>query len=203
MTGPWQDYLAATQRLDAVRREAAEVVAAEAAALKAAREELPAVRARLALQQQRLAEVATTGGTPAPSLIPSQVDTAAANRQVAGGPVVVLAALRQARSTVDVADAAIAAGAPSRRFDLRPLLVYSPIAAILLLFQIYLLVVVDPRPGSLLVLIPCDAVLAALGWGVGWLMIAPILKTRDRAGALGAVVCALPVVLTMLAFILR
>ncbi|MBB5871248.1 hypothetical protein F4553_004627 [Allocatelliglobosispora scoriae] len=203
MTGPWQDYLSATQRLDAVRREAAEVVAAEAAALTAAREELPAVRARLALQHQRLVEVATAGGGAPPPLIPTQVDTAAANRQVAGGPVVVLAALRQARSTVDVADAAIAAGAPAGKFDLRPLLVYGPIALLLLLFQAYLLVVVDPRPGTLLLLVPCDALLAVLGWGIGWLLVAPILKTKQRAGGLGAIVCALPVALVMLAFLVR
>lgn len=200
MTGPWQDYLNAAQRLDAVRREAAEVVAAEAAALRAAREELPAVRARIALQQQRLSEIAASGGGSPPALIPTQADAAAANRQVNGGPAVVLAALRQARSTVEVADAAIATGAPSRALDLRPLLVYGPIAAVLLAVQVFLTIVSDSRVGSLVFLVPCDATMAVLGWGLGWLLVKPILKTRDRGALLGALVCALPVVLSLLGF---
>ncbi|NUT35710.1 MAG: hypothetical protein HOV79_21860, partial [Hamadaea sp.] len=53
MSGAWQEYLEAAERLDTVRREAAAGVAAEQAALRAAREELPPIRARLALQQQR------------------------------------------------------------------------------------------------------------------------------------------------------
>ncbi|MEV0130769.1 hypothetical protein AB0H83_20190 [Dactylosporangium sp. NPDC050688] len=54
----WLNYVAAGQRLDAVRREVIAVVAEHKAALKAARDDLSAIRAKLAHHQAYLTEVA-------------------------------------------------------------------------------------------------------------------------------------------------
>jgi hypothetical protein len=154
------------------------------------------------LQHQRLVEQAAAAGSAVPALLPSPAEAATARQQVNGGPAVVLAALRQARAMIDVADATLAAGTPGPSLSLRPLLVYGPIAGILLVVQLFLSLVFDPRGGSLLVLVPCDASMAVLGWATGWLLVKPILRTRDRGAALGALVCAVPVVLSLAGFVI-
>ena len=66
----WDDYLAAAQRLDAVRRDAAAATAARTAATQAAGQELATVRQRLALQAARLADLAARAGMAPPVLTP-------------------------------------------------------------------------------------------------------------------------------------
>lgn len=98
----WQDYLAAVQRLDAVRRTAATAAGEQAQGVRTAREELTGIRARLVPQQARLRAL----GVPEEDLRPSEPEVAAAGRAMAGGPEAVLAALREARANADAADSA-------------------------------------------------------------------------------------------------
>jgi hypothetical protein len=133
----WQEYLAATRRLDAVRRGAATAAGEQAQTVQVARQQLTAVRARLAPQQSRLRKL----GVPELALTPTHPEVAAAARALAGGPEAVLAALRQARSTADTVDATLAgtrlpgplaglAGAPRWLHNL--LFLYAPLALALL-----------------------------------------------------------------------
>lgn len=200
LTGVWQEYLEAAERLDAVRREAAAGVAAEQSAVRAAREELPPIRARLALQQQRMAEMATVSGRPMPVLVPSPAETASAERAVTGGPAVVLAALRQAMSTVDVADGALAQ-APTRppSATTRNLGVYGGLAAVALLAQIVFVLLVDERTRPLYA--GCTGFLLGFGaFGIGW--IATGVVSRTRTAAVGLAVVALPLLLSTAVFTL-
>ncbi|MDW5325546.1 hypothetical protein [Plantactinospora sp. KLBMP9567] len=98
----WQDYLAAAQRLDEVRRSAATAAAEQDRGVHSAREELAGIRARLVPQQSRLRAL----GVAEADLVPSEREVAAAGQAMAGGPQAVLAALRDARATADAADAA-------------------------------------------------------------------------------------------------
>ncbi|MFY1689335.1 hypothetical protein [Plantactinospora sp. WMMB782] len=98
----WQDYLAAAQRLDAVRRSAATAAADQERGVQSAQEELAGMRARLVPQQSRLRAL----GVVEADLVPSQPEVAAAGVAMVGGPQAVLAALRDARATADAADAA-------------------------------------------------------------------------------------------------
>ncbi|MDG6100723.1 hypothetical protein Daura_02725 [Dactylosporangium aurantiacum] len=80
----WLNYVAAGQRLDAVRREVIAVVAEHKAALKAARDDLSAIRAKLAHHQAYLTEVAQeVGGRPF-ELVPSWQETQAAAAVLTG-----------------------------------------------------------------------------------------------------------------------
>jgi hypothetical protein len=192
-TGAWQEYLEAAHRLDSVRREAAATVAAEQQALRAAREELPAVTARLALQQQRLNEIALRAGAPL-DLTPTSADAQAAARAVAGGPAVVLAALRQARSTVDGADAALAQNPTPQPAPLRRnLSVYGSIALAALIIHVTFITLIDDRTKPLYA--GCTAFLLTLvSFGIGWIITGMV--SRTRTAALGLVVCALPLALS-------
>ena len=127
----WQEYLAAAQRLDAVRRGATAAAGQQAQGVQTAREELTGVRARLVPQQSRLREL----GVPEEELLPSQPEVAAAGRAMTG-PESVLAALRQARATADAADAVVRDGPtgplPWPAGWPRGLLVYGPVALAIL-----------------------------------------------------------------------
>ena len=80
----WLNYVAAGQRLDAVRREVIAVVAEHKAALKAARDDLAAIRAKLAHHQAYLAEVAReVGGRPF-DMVPSWQETQTAASVLTG-----------------------------------------------------------------------------------------------------------------------
>ncbi|GAA2613919.1 hypothetical protein GCM10010399_51020 [Dactylosporangium fulvum] len=74
----WLEYVAAAQRLDVVRREVIAVVAEHKAALKAARDDLAAVRAKLAHHRAFLAEVAGEAGGRPIEYEPSWQETQAA-----------------------------------------------------------------------------------------------------------------------------
>lgn len=193
MTGSWQEYLDAAHRLDSVRREAAAASAAEQQALRAAREELPAVKARLALQQQRLTEFALRTGAPL-DLGPTAADVQTAENAVAGGPAVVLAALRQARSTVDVADAALAQSpVPSPTSIRRNLTIYGAMSMAALVIHVAFIMLVDDRTKPLYA--GCTAFLLTLvSFGIGWVITGMV--SRSRTPILGVLVCALPLVLS-------
>jgi hypothetical protein len=203
----WDDYCAAAQRLDAIRRGAASAAGEQAQAVRVARDELTAVRARLVPQQARLRE----SGVPDEELRPTAADAAAAGQTMAGGPAEVLVALRQARMTADGADAALlgTGGGPARAgagrasgrrsAALRNLLVYGPFAAAVLLAQIalYLAAGAGRSQYALGCALLLPVVAFALGWlGVGIAFPAPPGGRVDRTPAFGALVCAVPLALT-------
>src|SRR5207247_11324367 len=70
VTSAWEEYLAAAQRLDTVRRDAATAAGARATAVQNAGQELAMVRQRLTLQRARLSDLATRAGMAAPCLTP-------------------------------------------------------------------------------------------------------------------------------------
>ncbi|OJF13899.1 hypothetical protein [Couchioplanes caeruleus] len=206
--GPWDDYLAAAQRLDAVRRAASAAAGEQAATAQAAQQELTAVRARLAPQRARLVQDL---GVPEARLIPQPAEQAPAAQAVAGGPTAVLAALRQARATADAADAGMLGPGPAG--PLRPwarnLLVYGPFAAAVLIVQI-VLYLVAPSGSLPTYALLCGLSLPLLAYGLGWLTIGFVYgggpQKVDRTPVVGAVTCLTPVLLTcmgvgLLAFI--
>ncbi|MFI5493337.1 hypothetical protein [Actinoplanes sp. NPDC051859] len=204
----WDDYLAAAQRLDAVRRAASAAAGEQAVTAQAAQQELLAVRARLAPQRSRLAQ---DFGVPEARLIPLQAEQAAAAQAVSGGPAAVLAALRQARATADAADAGMLGPGPGE--PLRPwarnLLVYGPFAAAVLIVQI-ILYLVAPAGSLPTYALLCGLSLPLLAYALGWLTIGFVYgggpERVDRTPVVGAVTCLTPVLLTcmgvgLLAFI--
>jgi len=198
----WDEYCAGAQRLDEIRRGAATAAGEQARAVRAAREELGAVRARLVPQQSRLREA----GVPDDELMPTPADTAMAEQAVGGGPVQVLAALRQARMTADGADAALlgagvggGAGKGLRTAALRNLLVYGPFALTVLVVQIVLLFVSSGSAGGAYAL-GCGVLLPVTAFGLGWLGVGIAFPAApgervDRTPLFGAVVCLVPAVL--------
>ncbi|MEV4514992.1 hypothetical protein AB0K00_39280 [Dactylosporangium sp. NPDC049525] len=80
----WLNYVAAGQRLDVVRREVIAVVAEHKAALKAARDDLSAIRAKLAHHQAFLAEIAREAGGRPFDLVPSWQETQTAAAVLTG-----------------------------------------------------------------------------------------------------------------------
>lgn len=104
LDGAWQEYLAAAQELDGVRRAAAVAAAERRETLRAARDELVAVRRRLTVQQARFAEVTGRHAVRLPTLTPRATEVNAALAP-GSGPGEVLAGLRAAQATIDDADA--------------------------------------------------------------------------------------------------
>jgi len=195
--GPWADYLAAAQRLDAVRRAASAAAGEQQQAAAAARQELSAVRARLVPQQARLIR---DFGVPEGDLTPRPAELEAAAQTVAGGPAAVLAALQQARRTADAADATIIGPAPSRA--LRPwarnLLIYGPFAAAVLIVQI-VLYLVAPQGSVPTYALLCGLSMPVLAFGLGWVTIGFVYGGDgpvDRTPIIGAIACLTPVLLT-------
>jgi hypothetical protein len=208
MSGAWEEYLAAAQRLDAVRRGAAAAADEQATAVQAARDELAGVRARLAPQHSRLRDL----GVREEDLLPSSTDLAAATRSVADGPRAVLAALRQARATADAADAlVVGSGATDARSSFgagrspaapRNLLVYGPFALVVLAIQLALYLTADGDSVPVTALL-CGLAMPAAAFGLGWLTIGLVFPPGpdgrvDRTPVLGAAVSAVPVLLTCL-----
>jgi hypothetical protein len=197
--GPWADYLAAAQRLDTVRRAATTAVSEQAATVQAAGHELVAVRARLAPQRARLVQ---DFGVPMESLTPTDAELMQATQAVAGGPAVVLAALRQARGTADAADATMLAGTGQHR-TWRPwarnLMVYGPFAAAVLIVQIVLYLVAPSGSVPTYALL-CGLSMPVLAFGLGWVTIGFVYGGGpgkvDRTPIIGAIACLTPVLLT-------
>ncbi|WP_433827594.1 hypothetical protein ACQP2E_37040 [Actinoplanes sp. CA-015351] len=194
--GPWADYLAAARDLDAVRRAASSMAGEHAETVTAARQELSSVRARLSPQRARLTR---DFGVPDLDLTPQPEDQAVAMAKVAGGPAAVLAALREARVTADAADHAFIGPAPlgPHRPYGRNLLVYGPFAAVVLLVQVILFLLVGSPPDYALV---CALSMPLLAFGLGWATIGFVYEDEgvkvDRTPVLGVIVCLVPVLLT-------
>ncbi|MFD0519559.1 hypothetical protein [Paractinoplanes durhamensis] len=181
-----------------MRRAASAAAGEQQAAVTAARQELSAVRARLAPQAARMVR---DFGVPETELTPRPAELEAAMRAVTGGPAAVLAALQQARQTADAADATIIG--PALAGPLRPwvrnLLVYGPFAAAVLIVQIVLYLVAPSGSVPTYALL-CGLSMPVLAFGLGWVTIgfvygggpAPV----DRTPILGAVTCLTPVLLT-------
>ncbi|MFG3422392.1 hypothetical protein [Micromonospora sp. NPDC048063] len=199
VSAAWTDYLAAARQLDGVRRDAATAAGEQARSVQAAREELTAVRTRLAAQETRLRE----RGVPPISLLPTPPELTEAARSMAGGPAAVLSALRAARGRADAADATLAARGLPRlaAWPARPrnLLLYAPLALLVPLIQVALFVATGPGAASVAALLcglPMPAVAFAAGWlGVGRLFPAGEGDRVDRTARLGALVCLVPAVL--------
>jgi hypothetical protein len=196
--GPWADYLAAAQRLDAVRRAASAAASEQQAALTAAHQEFADVRARLAPQHARLVR---DFGVPEMELTPRPAELESASLALAGGPTAVLAALQQARRTADAADATIIGPAP-RGGPLRPvarnLLIYGPFAAAVLIVQI-VLYLVAPQGSVPTYALLCGLSMPVLAFGLGWVTIGFVYGGDgpvDRTPIIGAITCLTPVLLT-------
>ncbi|WP_025617416.1 hypothetical protein [Salinispora cortesiana] len=196
----WAEYLAATRQLDEVRRSAATAAGEQAREVAAAREELATVRAQLAGQEARLRD----SGVPPISLAPTPPELSAASRSMASGPATVLAALREAASRVESADAALAArglvnlaGWP---VIARNLLCYAPLALLMPLVQLILLAVTGPSTVSATALVvglaTPAAAFAAGWWWVGRLAGPETGGQPDRTPRLGVLVCLVPAILT-------
>jgi hypothetical protein len=198
LAGPLADYLDAAQRLDAVRRAASSAAGEQAATLQAARQELVAVRARLAPQRARLVQDL---GVPESDLVPQTADQVLAAQAVAGGPAAILAALRQARSTADAADATMVGGGQRQAAQWRPwarnLLVYGPFAAAVLIVQI-VLYLVAPSGSLPTYALLCGLSMPVLAFGLGWITIGFVYGPGkvDRTPIVGAIACLTPVLLT-------
>ena len=195
----WAGYLAAAQRLDAVRRAASSAVSEQAQTVEAAQQELAGVRARLAPQRSRLVQDL---GVPEVVLTPSPAEVAAVTQAVSGGPAAALAALRQARGTADAADAAMLGSPPATPWVpwMRNLLVYGPFAGAVLVVQIVLYLVAPSGSVPTYALL-CGLSLPVLAFGLGWVTIGfvfggPGAGKVDRTPILGAIVCLTPVILT-------
>ena len=196
--GPWGDYLMAAQRLDAIRRAASAASSEHAATVQAAHQELASVRARLAPQRARLVR---DFGVPDGALSPQDAERAVAAQTVAGGPAIVLAALRQARGTADAADAAMVGPGPRAQWRpwARNLLVYGPFAAAVLLVQI-VLYLVAPSGSLPTYALLCGLSMPALAFGLGWVTIGFAYgggpEKVDRTPIVGLIACLTPVLLT-------
>jgi hypothetical protein len=195
--GPWADYLAAAQRLDAVRRAASAAAGEQQATVAAAQLELGGVRARLAPQRARLVR---DFGVPESELTPQPPEIASASQAVAGGAAAALAALRQARGTADAADAAIIGPGPARPWRpwARNLLIYGPFAATVLVVQIVLYLVAPSGSVPKLALL-CGLSLPVFAFGLGWVTIGFVYGGDgkvDRTPIAGAIACLTPVLLT-------
>jgi hypothetical protein len=214
----WGEYLDAARRLDAVRRATAATVAEETAAAQAARAELTTVRARLHAQRDALADAAHRAGLPRPDADPAPAEVASAVNALrpppAGGvPAAALAGIRHARSTLDSADAELAtadrAGPVLGRLrgwppPVRNLLVYGPLAAVVLVLQLVLFIAVS-RSSPSLYLPLCGLALPVLAFGIGWFTVGLLYPADagtkvDRTPAVGAAVCLAPMLLACVGF---
>lgn len=202
----WADYVAAARQLDGVRRAAATAASEQARSVAAAREELTAVRERLAPQQSRLREL----GVPAISLVPTPPEVTESARSMAGGPAVVLAALRSARAWAEAADDTLAARGLPRlaRWPDRPrnLLVYGPLALLVPLVQLLLFIATGTGPVSIAALV-IGLPMPAVAFMVGWLVVGRLFRPRpedrvDRTPRFGALVCLVPAVLATVGLVL-
>jgi hypothetical protein len=202
LAAPWSDYLSAAHRLDAVRREAAQTAAAEAEAVVTARGEIPGAQARLTIQAGRLLESALQAGVSPPALVPGPVEQHTAEQAVEGGPHVVLTALRQARSEVDVADSALARLDEPEAGELaHNLPFYGGAGAVATLVQVMFALLADPSTREVYA-VACGLIMAGMLWAIAAVLISILYPRRSRTARAGALVTVTPVVLAALLFIL-
>jgi hypothetical protein len=194
----WEQYLAATRRLGAIRREAAAAAAERQAAAQAARDELAYVRGRLALQQREW----PAAGAAAADLVPTPTDLAEA-AAIGSRPAEVLDVLRRTRSILDEADALVMGGPAGAGVlgrlpaPLRNLFVYGPLALFVLITQLVIVSLMTETP---LYLPLCGLVLPAAAFGLGYVTVglvfpAPPGGKVDRTPVLGGLVCLASVLL--------
>jgi BMFP domain-containing protein YqiC len=187
----WRDYLAASQRLDVVRREAAAVVTSQTTALRAARDDLTAVRARLGTYHERLAEIAYEADAILPAqpieLPPAEPTPAAAS-----------AAIRAAHETLNNADQLLSTleSSDDRRPYLRNGAVYGSFALVAATIQVLVFLLASETSIVTMAAIPCGLVLPFVAFVMGWLTIAlfrpgPGEDKVDHTSAFGAWVSAL------------
>ncbi|MGN9910710.1 hypothetical protein ACTMTJ_24445 [Phytohabitans sp. LJ34] len=196
----WNEYVAAAQRLDAVRRGVAAVAGEREQAVRAAHDELSGVRARLAPQRAKL----VAQGVPDAALQPSPAEVADAAQAMAGGPAAVLAALRHARATANAADETELGRRPvGPRGEtpawLRNLIVYGPFAVVVLIVQLALYVTADTD--VVLYAVLCGLTMPLAAFGLGWLtlglaFVPPPGDKIDRTPIFGLAVCFAPIVAT-------
>lgn len=193
----WADYLAAAQRLDAVRREAAAAVAQQVAAVTTARKELAGVRQRLTLQRARLTDLAARAGLPALPVVPGPPVADPPN------PAAATAMLHAARADLDAADAALSevdtatvtrGPFPDWPQPLRNFVVYGSVALAVLIVQLILYFAFSD-PQSEVPALLCGATLPAIGYGVSWLALGLLYGKVERNPIMGAAVNAAPVLL--------
>ena len=197
-TRTWQEYLDAARQLDAVRQAAPAGDASQGP--PAVRDELARLRARLVPQQTRLQQA----GVPLDQLTPTAEEVAAATQAMAAGPAAVLAAVRNARATADLADAVLIGSVAPPAVEMpiwrRNLLVYGPFAFVVFLVQVGLAWAAGDRlsVGALL----CGLTMPIAAFGLGWLMVGLVFRPPaggpvDRTPVVGAALCALPALIIM------
>lgn len=195
-TDPWADYVAAAQRLDVVRRTASDAASQHAEAAAAAQVELTGLQARLLPQRARLSQDV---GVPETDLTPTSTELELAAQVMAAGPAAVAAALRDARSTADAADAAtVRPGRVAAPWQ-RNLLVYGPFALVVLVVQIVLSAVADSQARLGYALL-CSLTLPVFAFALGWFAIGIVWGGKDRkvdrTPIMGAAVCLAPVLIS-------
>ncbi|HET8662204.1 MAG TPA: hypothetical protein VFM55_24875 [Micromonosporaceae bacterium] len=154
-----------------------------------------------------LASVPRLPGLPAtpPELRPSEAEVAAAERALRSaaadsGPAAVLADLRRAQDCLHAVDAELDGTGPARAGEplaawppaVRNLLVYGPLALLVLLLQIVLLAA-SSEGSPAWPAAACALVLPVLGYGVGWVAVGLVPwgggEPVDRTPLVGALVC--------------
>lgn len=109
---PWEEYLAAAQSLDAIRRDAPAAGAGAPAAphpAAAGRAELAQLAAQLELQRAQLTGEAVRAGVTAPRLTPSPAEQARASATVGVDPAAATEALHRCQRLIESATAALTA----------------------------------------------------------------------------------------------
>jgi len=208
--GAWENYQVAAQRLDAVRREAATLVAERTAVAKGARKEIAAARQRLAAQRGRLLGVANRAGVPAPSVTPDATEKQAAlaalgtivATQGTNPAAAATMVVRGARTSFDQVDTALSTlDDPNVRTSTglgRNSLVYAIVALITCLIPVLLVLFgpTDPGLGATAVNLGsyCSAaILPLMGYGLAWLIVgqlgrSPNERRPNRSAAVGALI---------------
>ncbi len=213
----WADYLAAAQRLDAARRDAATLVSERQAVAAAANKELAGARQRLAAQRSRLLDLATRLGVPAPRVTVDATELAEAQATLAatGAPnpaAAATAVLRANRAAIDGVDVALSTlddpRSPARPTGTgRNLLTYAIVALVATVLPVLLILFGpnDPSQGARFYLLNagayCGAVIFPLiGYGIAWAIVGgladrPAGGRPNRNAALGALITAACVIL--------
>jgi hypothetical protein len=196
----WDDYLAAAQRLDEVRRDAAVVVASQAGAAAAAAQDLTAVRRRLAPQATRLGTAASRFGIALPPPVPALPGPP--------GPAAARSLLSGAAADLDEADRLLSevdsqSSGESWPALTRNLVVYGIFALLALTIDVVLFAIAPREGAGALLTVPCGALLPVLGYGLGLLTTGLLHRGAgrpDRTPLLGAAISAAPVVLLCIGF---
>jgi hypothetical protein len=186
---PWEEYLAAAQSLDAVRRDspAAGVGAPDAPhPAAAARAELAQLAARLELQRAQLTGEAVRAGVTAPRLTLSPTEQARAGATVGVGPAAVSEALGRCQRLIDSATAELTAP-PQPRPTPAPALLPIPVP-----------VSAPPPPPVVPVSAPPPVPVSAPPPARRWWPPPAWLVTAVLSGAAVAVTCATVIVLALL-----